>query len=79
MSQVFRVFRVLRVLISHFNVIMSPDWALKASLKTSEDFSLADYGFVTECFDSFYPASVGQLVVLMWWLRPWAVTTSLFV
>ena len=62
MSQVFRVFRVLRVLISHFNVIMSADWALKASLKTSEDSSLADYGFVTECFDSFYLSSVSQLV-----------------
>ena len=62
MSQVFRVFRVL---ISHFNVIISRlywDWALRASLKTSEDSSLADYGFVTECFDSFYLSSLGQLV-----------------
>ena len=62
MSQVLRVLRVLRVLISHFNVIMSPDRALKASLKTSEDLRLADYGFVTECFDSFYLRSVSQLV-----------------
>ena len=57
-----QVLRVLRVLISHFNVIMSPDRALKASLKTSEDLRLADYGFVTECFDSFYLRSVSQLV-----------------
>ena len=66
-------------LISNFNVIRTELLGLGLHWRQVCRHQLADYGFVTECFDSFYPASVGQLVVLMWWLRPWAVTTSLFV